>query len=134
MANGSDHLWKQQLAKNGPWALGCTVLCTAFYMFALQPMAHERTLFIQVLQESVQENTKSWKTMAQSTKTIAETVIAQQDSMMKLQDIVKVMAEDTITSETRVAIEEFIEEMLRVHPEHSAKLDNILEMLRNGKS
>ena len=71
--------------------------------------------------------------MAASTKSIAETVVTQQESMLKLHGIVRMMSEDTITAETRSSIQEFIANQLVVHPEHTAKLNEILELLKDGK-
>ena len=113
---GTESLWMQILAKHGPWALGCTVLCIAFYTFALQPMASDREMFVEAIQQSVLEQTQSWRAIADSTEKIAESVAIQQQTMDALQTVVLEISADTITNETRKMLEEFVENIPNSQP------------------
>ncbi len=46
---GEKSMGSRMLEKHGPWAFGCLVLGSAFYMFALQPMQKDRDIFIKTI-------------------------------------------------------------------------------------
>lgn len=133
MGNGTpgESAWVSILTKHGPWALGCTVLGVAFYTFALQPMAAERSMFVEALQQSVIENTQSWRAIASSTEKIAESVQMQQTTMATMQILVEGLDENMPTVETRKKLLGFVDDMMAAHPEHTAMLEKILELLED---
>jgi hypothetical protein len=130
--DGSDGMWVQIITKHGPWAAGCIALCTVFYTFTLQPMSKERAMFAEALKQSVVENTQSWKAIAASTEKIAESVMMQQSTMAQMQIIVEDLNENMPSIETRKKLVGFVDEMLASHPEHTAMLEKILDLLENG--
>jgi len=132
MGNGpNESVWVGILTKHGPWALGCTVLGAAFYSFALQPMAAERGMFVEALQQSVIENTQSWRAIAASTESIAKSVQMQQSTMAQMQIIVESLDNNMPSIETRRKLTGFLDNMLKTHPEHTAMLEKILEILES---
>ena len=133
MGNGTpgESAWVSILTKHGPWALGCTVLGVAFYTFALQPMAAERSMFVEALQQSVIENTQSWRAIASSTEKIAESVQMQQSTMAQMQIIVESLDDNMPSVETRKKLVTFVDDMLAAHPEHTAMLEKIITILES---
>ena len=132
MGNGTNEsVWISILTKHGPWALGCTVLGVAFYTFALQPMAAERSMFVEALQQSVIENTQSWRAIASSTEKIAESVQMQQSTMAQMQIIVESLDDNMPSVETRKKLVTFVDDMLAAHPEHTAMLKKIITILES---
>ena len=131
MGNGTqgESVWVSILTKHGPWALGCTVLGVAFYTFALQPMASERSMFVEALQQSVIENTQSWRAIAKSTESIAASVQMQQSTMAQMQLMVESLDENMPSIETRKKLVTFVDDMLTAHPEHTAMLQKIIDIL-----
>ena len=130
MGNGNgDGMWVQILTKHGPWAAGCVALCTVFYTFTLQPMSQERAMFAEALKQSVVENTQSWKAIAASTEKIAESVMMQQSTMAQMQLMVESLDENMPSIETRKKLVTFVDDMLTAHPEHTAMLQKIIDIL-----
>ena len=131
MANGTGelHVWKEILTRHGPWALGCIAVSALFYSFTLQPMAAERSMFVEALQQSVIENTQSWKAIALSTESIAKSVQMQQSTMAQMQILVEGLDENMPSIETRKKMTGFMDTMLESHPEHTDMLQKILDIL-----
>ena len=124
-------MWVQILTKHGPWAAGCVALCTVFYTFTLQPMSAERAMFADALRQSVVENTQSWRAIAASTEKIAESVQVQQETMSTIKLLVENIDENMPSIETRKKMVGFMDTMLEAHPEHTAMLEKIIEILES---
>jgi len=94
-------------------------------------MSVERKMFAEALQQSVIENTQSWRAIAASTEKIEESVQIQQSTMAQMQILVENLDENMPSVETRKKLITFVDEMLAAHPEHTAMLEKIIDLLES---
>lgn len=121
----------QAATKHGPWALGCTVLCIAFYLCALKPMVAERKLLIDTLQQNSIASQETMARIAESTEQIAKSVFLQQATLERLD---KALTDSTLLQKkTADTLSRFSEAMLAVHPEQHETINRILEILTERK-
>ncbi len=110
------------LAKHGPWAVFATVATVGVYMFALEPMAKERVVLIEMLRSSNQQNQVAVEKMVENTRAIAAAASRQGKSLNNL---------DETLVEANEIMRGFADEMRETHPRMHEKLDRLEGILSN---
>jgi hypothetical protein len=106
MANPDPSSLMQMAMRHGFWAVGCLVVGTAFYSFALVPLASDREVFVKTLQTTATKNATSMEQMAETGKQIRLLIKAQEVTMkgirmeLKRQSEMRVIAMETMTAFT----------------------------------
>jgi len=106
MGNHDSSTLMQWAMRHGFWAVGCVVVGTAFYSFALVPLADDREVFVRTLQSTATRNATSMEDMAETGKQIRILIKAQESTMkgirmeLKRQSEMRVVAMRTMTAFT----------------------------------
>jgi len=131
VSSKQTHILWWILSEHGPWALGCTVLCVALYLFALKPMSDERKILLGALTSSVADSKTLMSRVAASTEEIAASTARQFKSVERLNILLDHNA--LIHEETKQLINKFANEVRDTHPLQIRKLDEIIDQVSKDK-
>jgi len=84
MASPDPSSLMQLAMRHGFWAIGCVVVGTAFYNFALVPLASDREIFVQTLQTTATKNATSMADMVETGKQIRLLIKSQEVTMKSI--------------------------------------------------
>ena len=109
------------------------VLLYGFWAIVLQPMAKERVILIGTLQENsaqnrenAKSNRESQESSAESNRKIAHSVQEQADTLISIRE--EVAGQSALRKVAMRTMTAFAEEMGRVNPANSLKLDELLKL------